>query len=169
MSYCKWDYFLLRLEGCDSSAFSVYLRAKNCFAPVEYVQQMPIDNQSTSAAFRMMVSHLEVLGRTSKRLGSLKIFRDTRRLVGKSEFRMTVSEVVKLIGRQIVQIVALASISLLVLGNEQEEKGDCREPTKPDKAQAQPKAERVVRSLAFKKDVACDEATAVTDTNLHGR
>jgi hypothetical protein len=80
---------------------------------------------------------------------------------------MTVSEVVKLIGRQIVQIVALASIPLLVLGYEQEEKGDCREPTKPDKAQAQPKAERVVRSLAFKKDVACDETTAVADTNLH--
>lgn len=80
---------------------------------------------------------------------------------------MTVSEVVKLISRQIVQIVALASISLLVLGNEQEEKGDCREPTKPDEAQAQPKAERVVRRLAFKKDVACDEAAAVTDTNLH--
>ena len=169
MSYCKWDNFLLRLEGCGSFAFSVYLRAKHCFALVEYVHQMSIDNQSTSVAFRVTVSDSEVSGRTSERSRSQKIFRGTRRLIRKSEFRMTVSEVVKLIGRQIVQIVALASISLLVLGNEQEEKGDCREPTKPDEAQAQPKAERVVRSLAFKKDVACDEATAVTDTNLHSR
>lgn len=137
---------------------------------MEYVYQMSIDDQSTSTAFRrIIVSDLEVSGMTSKRPRSLKIFRGTRLLVRKSEFRMTIPEVVKLIGRQIVQIVTLASISLLVLGKEQEEKGDCREPTKPDEAQAQPKAERVVRSLAFKKDVACDEATAVTDTNLHSQ
>jgi hypothetical protein len=118
MSYCNRDYFLLRLEGYDSSAFSVYLRAKNYFTLMEYVHQMSIDNQSTSAAFRMIVSVPEVSGRTSERSRSLKIFRGTRRLVRKSELRMTVSEVVKLIGRQIVQIVPLASISLLVLGNE---------------------------------------------------
>lgn len=80
---------------------------------------------------------------------------------------MTVSEVVKFISRQIIQMVALASIAFLILGHEQKEKGDCGKPTKPDEAQAQPKAERVVRSLAFKKDVACDQTTAVADTNLH--
>jgi hypothetical protein len=108
-----------------------------------------------------MVSDLKVSGRKSKRPTTLDA------LVRISEFRMTVSEVVKFISRQIVQIVALVSIAFLVLGHEQGEKGDCREPTKPDKAQAQSKAERVVRSLAFKKDVACDETTAVADTNLH--
>jgi hypothetical protein len=107
-----------------------------------------------------MVSGLKVPSRKS-------YFATLDALVRKSEFRMTVSEVVKFISRQIVQIVALAGIAFLVLGHEQEEKGDCGEPTKPDEAQAQPKAERVVRSLAFKKDVACDEATAVADTNLH--
>jgi hypothetical protein len=53
----------MRLEGCDSSASSVYLRAKNRSALMECVHQISIDNQS---AFRM-VSDLEVSGRTSKR------------------------------------------------------------------------------------------------------
>jgi len=113
------------------------------------------------------VSDLKVSGRNSKDPRPCTYFAIVDALVRKSEFWMTVSEVVKFISRQVVQVVALASIAFLVLGHEQEEKGDCGEPTKPDEAQAQPKAERVVRSLALKKDVACDETTAVADTNLH--
>jgi hypothetical protein len=66
---------------------------------MEYAYQMSIDDQSTSTALRIIVSDLEVSGMTSKRPRSLKIFRGARLLVRKSEFRMTIPEVVKLIGR----------------------------------------------------------------------
>ena len=81
---------------------------------------------------------------------------------------MIVSQVIQLMCREIPKMVQLARIAFSVLGHQQEKHPYGCQSAQPDESETDPESDSVRRHLAWKEDVACDEAATVTDADLRG-
>lgn len=81
---------------------------------------------------------------------------------------MVITKVVKLVLREIEQVVTATFLPNAVLATKIEEERNAEEECQPDQSKADAVAGMIDWCLAVEKDVARDEASCVAETDLHG-